>query len=138
MKIRETAIEIVKKFFSNTSGDVVTLQEAFEAWGRRLENVEKNRGWMSNMLTHLKYHNLVKPLYDMKSGHRKLDKLQLTLEGKRAIGRFEENSNGETSQVTNGHNDISIEEIMKAVPKLQRDNPEFDIEFSVRAKMERK
>lgn len=135
MKSRGASIENVKKFFSGSSGDEVTLEEAFEYWGRPAENIEKNRGWMSNLLTHLKYHHLVKPLYDTKSGYRKLGGLQLTEEGKRAIGRFEEgNGNGTAGQVTNGHAKISIEDILKAVPKLRKENPEFRIRFVVEPK----
>ncbi len=134
-KGRDTAIDIVRKFFSGSNSDEITLQEAFEAWGRPIEKVKQNRGWMSNVLTHLKYHNLVKPLYDTKSGYRKLGGLQLTLEGKRAIGRFEEdNGNDTASQVTNGHTKISIENIMKAIPKLRKENPEFYIDFVVKPK----
>lgn len=135
MKSRETSIENVKKLFSGSSGDEVTLQDAFKSWGRPTENIKQNRGWMSNVLTHLKYHNLVKPLYDTKSGYRKLGGLQLTLEGKRAIGKFEEDSsNGTSTQLTNGHTQISIEDILKAIPKLRKENPEFDIDFAVKPK----
>ena len=132
MKSKVASIENVKKFFSGSSGDEITLEEAFESWGRPTENVEQNRGWMSNLLTHLKYHNLVNPIYDTKSGYRKLGGLQLTLEGKRAIGRFEKDN----GTVTNGHAKISIEDIMKAVPKLRKENPEFRIRFVVEPKEE--
>src|SRR5258706_8165628 len=87
---RETAIENIKKIFSNCSEDSISLQDAFIAWGRDPAKIVKNKAWLSNRLTHLKYHNLVKPVYVWKNNRRVLDKLELTMEGKKQLGRLTE------------------------------------------------
>jgi hypothetical protein len=133
---KDSAVDNVRQFFSNNpSDDIVSLEDAFKAWGRNLDDTKGNMSWFSNKLTHLKYHGLVKPLYALRNRRRVLDKIQLTLEGKRALGRIEGGEiEGELNN-TNGHNTrISIEEIMKELPRLKRENPEFNIIFSVTPK----
>jgi len=135
-KGRDASIENVKRLFSSTSGDTVSIAEVFQSWPRDPENEKRNRAWLSNLLSLMKFHNLVKPYYITKNGPKTLDKLELTLEGKEVLGRSEESSgsNGIVSQTTGGNSKISIEDILKAVPKLRKENPEFDIEFSVKPK----
>ncbi len=134
---RQAAIESVKKSFSNTSEDAITLQDAYTAWERDLTQEEKNKGWFSNKMVDMKYHNLVKSVYAIKNNRRTLDKIQLTIEGKRAIGRIEGNVEEaeSNSHATNGHNNpLSIADVMKIVAKLKKENPEFEIIFDVRLK----
>lgn len=133
---KETAIENTQRFFSNTEGDSITLQEAFIAWGRDLTKEEENRAWFSNKLTNLKYHNLVKPVYHLRNSRRILEKVQLTLEGKKLLGRIVEampvttETTGAASQATK--NGTSFEEIMKIVARMREAHPEFEITFDVK------
>lgn len=135
-RTKESAIDNVRLFFSNTpSEDVISLEEAFKAWGRPLEDFEGNMSWFSNKMTHLKYHGLVKPLYALRNKRRVLDKIQLTLEGKRALGRIEGGSEDETPS-SNGHSgSISLAELTKLVVRFKNENKqEFDITFDVKLK----
>jgi hypothetical protein len=149
---KEIAIEQTKTFFSKTDDDKVSLRDAFLAWGRDLEDDVKNRAWFSNKMTQLKYHNLVKPLYVMRNNRRVLDKIQLTLEGKKLLDRmnnvaitptvFGTPSNPFTPDAPNGHakpldhydaeREMSIPEVMRVVAKLRRNHPEFDITFDIK------
>lgn len=135
-KSKATSVENVRKFFSNTSDDSISLNDAFAAWGRNLDKPEDNKAWLSNLLTHLKYHNLIKPVYSFKSGYRKLDKLQLTLDGKRALGRLEDDSSNAPKNVaSNGKtNPLSSTDVMKIVAQLGKDNPDYEITFDVKLK----
>ena len=132
---KEAAIENVRKFFSNTPDDTVLIKDAYLAWGRDLAQEEKNKGWFSNKMVDLKYHNLVKPVYALKNNRRTLDKIQLTMEGKKALGRIEGVSDEEDSSPTNGHSDsLSIADAMRIVARLRKENPDYEISFDVRLK----
>jgi hypothetical protein len=132
IKSKSAGIETLKRFFSHTSADEVSIEEAFQAAGRPIEKPEANKAWLSNKLTTLKYHNLLSVNYAYDSGRRKLDKLRLTLEGKRALGRIEESSHDNNEVKTNGS--TSIADIMKTVAQLRKSYPEFDITFDIKLK----
>lgn len=141
IRSKNVAIENVKTFFSNTpNDDVASLEDAFRAWGRpNPENIEENKAWLSNKLTALKYHNLVTPIYVHKDGRRKLEKLRLTLEGKKALGRIEgyseddkNNENSHSKNSGNSSNDFS--DIYKKVAEWQKNHQEFEVEFNVKLK----
>lgn len=139
IKSKDSAIENVKRFFSNTpNDDVVSIVDAFVAWGRpNPENTEANKAWLSNILFHLKYHNLITPIYTFNSGRKKLDKLQLTLAGKRALGRIEGNSdsdNGISLHTSSNGSSMSFTDVMKIVAKLRKENPDYEITFDVKLK----
>ena len=133
------SIENVKRFFANTPNvDEISLGDAFLAWGRpNPEDIEGNKAWLSNMLSHLKYHDLLVPVYTFDSGRKKLTKLRLTLKGKKMLGRIEgtQYAENEPIAVKNGiANSISVEDIMRVLPKLKQNNPDFNITFSVTPK----
>lgn len=137
MKIRtwSSSVENVKRLFSNTPNqDTIDLKDAFIAWERpNPENVESHKAWLSNMLFHLKYHDLLLPVYSFNTGHKKITGLQLTLKGKKALGRIGESVGNDTREASyvNGQSKISLDDIMRAIPKLKQENPEFNITFSV-------
>lgn len=137
---RDTSIETVRRLFSaKPDEDVVSVQDAFFAVGRDIEKIKENKDWLSNKLTHLKYHNLVKPVYSFKSGYRTLEKIQLTLEGKKALGRFEEdhvNNDMSTLTINSNGSSPSFTNLMKIVAKLRKENPDYEITFDVRLKRE--
>lgn len=135
MKSRSSAIENLKQFFSNTSEDIVSIQDAYVAWGRNLENAEGNKAWFSNKLTYMKYHNLVKPVYVVRNNRRNLDKIQLTMEGKKVLGRIEGSSEENIPPSTNGsNNSLSITDVMRIVAKLRKENQDYEITFNVKLK----
>lgn len=136
IKSREASVENVKRFFSNTpNNDVVSINDAFLAWGRDLNN-EDNKAWLSNLLFHLKYHNLITPIYSLISGRRKLDQLRLTLEGKRALGRIEGSTNNEVQTRTNGNiSSLSIIDLTKLMAQFQKENKDnYEITFDIKLK----
>lgn len=85
--ILETATEYLKKMYSNTTSDSLTLPEIYSAFNRSTQDPRTNRTWFGNKLTFLKRHNLVTPIYIVKDNSQVLDKIQLTEEGKKILGR---------------------------------------------------
>lgn len=141
-KNKETAIENVKRLFSNTpSDDTVTIEDAFVAWGRpNPENNETNKAWLSNMLFHLKYHDLVLPIYSYAGGHKKLTKLQLTFTGKKALGRIgeiTEHANENQNPLASNGNTIDFRNVKSVIEKLKEANPEFEFNFEMRLKTDK-
>lgn len=134
-KSRPAAIETVKRLFSaSPNDDFVLINDAFRAAGRDIEKVVENKAWLSNKLPTLKYHNLLTVHYSYDTGRRKLDKLQLTLEGKRALGRIDESAREENGASVRNGETSSITDIMKIVAHLQKKHPEFEITFDVKLK----
>jgi hypothetical protein len=132
---KDAAIENVKKFFSNTPEDTISIEKAYMAWERDLTQTERNKGWFSNKMVDLKYHNLVKSIYAMKNQRRVLDKIQLTMEGKKALGRIGDDSSANGINTTNGNGEsLSISDVMKIVAKLKKDSPDYEITFDVKLK----
>lgn len=129
---KESAINTTKQLFSSTETDAVTLTEAAKAWGREDYSEKKNRRWLDNKMTHLKYHNLITPVYIRRNSRRILDKIQLTLEGKKAIGKIE--SQNDKVSVGTMTDDISFNEVMKLISKLRETNPEYQITFDIKLK----
>ncbi|KKQ43429.1 MAG: hypothetical protein US60_C0002G0037 [Microgenomates group bacterium GW2011_GWC1_37_8] len=139
IKSKDASIANVKRLFSNAPDkDTISIEDAFIAWDRpNPEDVEANKAWLSNMLYHLKYHNLLTPVYSFSSGRKKLEKLQLTLEGKKALGRIEGEQNSEIGSITSSKKadeSHSFIDVMKIIAKLREDNPEYDITFDVKLK----
>lgn len=137
---KEAAIENLKRFFANTSEDAITIDQALTAWERDLAKVDLNKGWLSNKMVDLKYHNLVASLYAVRNNRRVLSKLQLTFEGKRALGRITgTNTSPIESPISNSSEEISgigsrMENLFRQIAKFRADNPEFEIEFNVKLK----
>lgn len=135
IKSRGSAIAVLKRLFlKSPDEDSVDIATAFESAGRGLKNSEKNKSWLSNKLPTLKYHNLLNVVYSYDSGRRKLDRLKLTLDGKKALGRIEE-IDGSPSKPTSGAEANSITDLMNLVSQLQKKYPEFEITFDVKLKV---
>ncbi len=133
---REGAIKQLQKFFDGELTNEISISNAFRAWGRDPEPTEQNMSWLSNKLTHLKIHRLVKPVYiHNKNNRRSLDKIALLPEGLAALGR----SGGKIGNDADGvqkidASSISLEDIMKAIPRIQKENPNFEITLNVSPK----
>lgn len=138
-KTKISAIKNLKKFFINSPQyDSIKLEDAYLAFNRDLSQKESNKRWITNLLTHLKYHDLVTSVYSSKTGKRVLIGLQLTMEGKRAIGRIQANTEPreESSRAAAALADTKVDilNVMKIVAKLREDNQEYEIVFDVRLK----
>lgn len=124
-----SAIETLKKFYKDTSSDIATLGEIYQAWGRDLSDPEKNKQWVANKLTHLKHYDLVVPIYSF-GRRRELSKIQLTEEGKKVLGRVESSSNKAIPQ----SNTVTPETVLRDVKILQDQLPNFNIIFRIEPK----
>jgi hypothetical protein len=133
-KTKETSVENVQLLFQNTTEDRISVGEAYKAWGRDTNKVEENKIWLSNKLTSLKFHNLVSPIYTVINNRRVLNAIQLTIEGKRALGRIGENVEVINAPPNQSNELITIDAILKAIPRLKKENPDFDIVFKVNPK----
>jgi hypothetical protein len=140
-KSKSAAARTVKRFFANSpQADKISLAEIYAAAGRQDLDAEKNRSWLSNLATHLYYHDLVKPLYSYDSGYKKLKGMQLTLSGKRAIGRIEEDAGpgaapaNPPAAIHSPSPDASLSDVAKLVKDFRDNNPEFEVVFDVKLK----
>lgn len=136
IKSKTAGIETLRRFFPDNSADEVSIDEALQAAGRpmEMEKAEDNRAWLSNKLTTLKYHNLLTVHYTYDDGRRKLDRLRLTLNGKRALGRVEDGGYGEIEPKMN--NVVTPPDIMKEIAQLKKNYPEYEITFDMKLKVE--
>lgn len=136
IKSRPSVEAMVKKFFANTSTDVVSLTDAFRNWGRDTEDEAKNKQWLSNKLPHMKYYDLVVPIYAYRNNRRILDKLQLTHEGKRIMGEVDDRPISLEEMPTTAHvnGKLTLDDFLKAVPNLRKEHPELEINVDVKVK----
>lgn len=140
-KTRSTAVQMLKRIFKNTPEDFISLEGVFNAWGRDLNKLEENKSWFSNKVPHLKYHELVTPVYSYGNGPRRLEGIELTLEGKRELGRIG-GSIEATQEVlplaayTNGHNSkVTLEGAMDVIKQLKEAYKDtYEITFDVKLK----
>ncbi len=139
-KSRASAEEAIKRIFANTSEDLISLEELFRIWGRDVTKVEENKQWLSNKLTNWKYHNLIIPVYASRNNRRVLDKLQLTLEGKRMLGRIGQNVTGMNRiqhEINGNGKTVDFRNVKIVIDKLKEANPEFEFNFEMRLKTDK-
>jgi len=130
-KSKDAATETLKRFFAQAPDkDEVSISEIFVATGRDADAPENNMSWLSNNLTTLRYHGLINSVYTY-DGRKKLDKIRLTLAGKKALGRIEDepSDDGELSG-----NRVSLEDALRVVNKFKKENPAFEVVFTVQLK----
>lgn len=128
----DSAVATLKDFFSiSPDTDIVSLQQIYIATGRDLSKPALNKAWLSNKLTHLKHYQLVSPVYSQ-GRRRVLDKIQLTADGKKALGRDIEGV-GE-SMADYGPRQISLESIARDIEEFERFNPSIQLDLNVRIK----
>lgn len=142
-KSKPSAVKNLKKLFMySPESDSIVLSEAYTAFGRDLTKEKINHNWMTNLMTHLKWHNLIIPTYSTSdTGRRVLKGIQLTMEGKRSIGRIESAKEGDVLLPNTAYEfhsqserEISVSDIMKAIAKLKETHPEFEIIFDMKLK----
>ena len=136
-KGRNASVENVKRLFSSTSGNTVSIEDVFRSWPRDPNEEKINRGWLSNLLSLIKFHNLVKPIYTTKNGPKTLVELQLTPEGKEVLGRATVNSSNSEMVPSSGdgkNNVADLDDIAKKIAKWEQQNEQFEVTFNVRLK----
>lgn len=131
-KISEQAArDNLRNFFSrNPSDNTISVNEIFVATGRAHLDDELNRSWLSNKLTPLRQYNLVNTIYSH-DGKKGLDKIQLTVQGKRALGRISDHPALELDATLHKQN-ISIAQVQEAVRALRKKYPEFEVVFTMK------
>lgn len=143
----------LRALFSNPSKDVITVEEAYIADKRNLEEKVKNRTWLKNKMTRLKERNLLQPVYNKKDNVKILIGIELTEEGKKLLGSSKENhhnnkeipfklTNLETTYESiinnkiNGkvnNNEISLKEILITISKLREETHQnFEAEVKLK------
>ncbi|HLC87824.1 MAG TPA: hypothetical protein VJG66_02105 [Patescibacteria group bacterium] len=103
----------------------------------------KNKSWFSNKLPHLKYYDLVKPVYSYEQKPRKLEGIELTLEGRRELRRggsgivqstlFSPLANDQ--EVISSKNEIDVKDVLEVIRKLKETNPDFEVTFNLDVKL---
>jgi hypothetical protein len=129
------ATETLRVFFPSypSSGDVASLREIYMAAGRDLDQAEQNKNWVGNKLTHLKYHDLVKPLYAYSDDRRKvLDRIQLTKRGRDALAgpAPEESPKGGEDE----GREVTLESIAKDIKLFEKLNPSIALDLSIKVR----
>jgi hypothetical protein len=129
------AIETVKRLFANSpDSDSVTLEEVYSATDRSDFNEQANKNWLSNKMTQIKYHDLIKSLYKY-DGRKKLVGIQLTIKGKRALGRISNDIIDDDQQVGDtNYKSVTASDVAKVVKVFRDNNPEYTVVFEVKLK----
>jgi hypothetical protein len=137
------ATRTLEGFFAKKSdSDFVTKDEIFAAWGRDRPEYEKtNEGWLSNRLTGIYYYDLAKPVYSFHPW-RKLERLELTIKGKRALGRVSQpvtitpirSPDPPEPQTIAGNGAMTYQDLAKAIAAFRNENPDFEVVFKIALK----
>lgn len=156
-KKEQSAIKNLKRIFRNTpESDSILLDDIYPIFGRDLTKAKSNKNWITNVMSHLRYHNLIASTYTYYTGKRVLSGLQLTMKGKKALGRIDTStkdydflgapnavyplSNNNLFKIPDltemkMERDLdNVSNILKAIAKLKNDHPEFEIIFDMKLK----
>lgn len=146
IKSQESAERILKGFFvSNPRAENVSVEEIYRVSRRDPEREKTNRSWLGNILSSLKYYDLVKPVYSYR-GARKLSGLQLTDKGKEVVHPPEDQEEAIAgvyspySPVNYGvsvfEDKLSPQDLLNYVQTFRRQNPGLEVTFGIRVKDE--
>lgn len=80
------AVELLKRIWGASEADSLTLNEIYNNAGRGELDDATNRNWLNTVMTKLRYHNLITPVYKY-DGRKKVDRIKLTLTGKTFLGK---------------------------------------------------
>jgi hypothetical protein len=149
-----TARKTLIRFFSGSPGaSSVTPDEVYLAFGRNLEETDRNRQWLSDKLINLKYHGLTEARYLHGSRQRGLDRIGLTLKGAAVLAEatrgtdatkmaspvpLEKGSSGIPEQSlplrTATGERMTMETILAYLAKWGRENPSLQVKVNVEVK----
>lgn len=133
-KSKDSAIETVKMLFQDVGEDTLMLDDIFLKFNRDLGNKEKNKSWFSNKLVPLKYHNLVGSKYSFANGRKTLVGIQLTMEGKKLLGRIGDQQEEIKQQAAVNNLPDKLMQAMKSIAELRAEMPEYEITFDMKLK----
>lgn len=141
-KMTETsAVRTLERFFLKyPDSDTITPSQILSGVSRNTAEYEgKNEGWLSNKLTGLYYHDLVRAHYSYHPW-RKLEKLELTIKGKRALGRAAEpviatdDAMPADSDTSIRRQSMSQQDLARAIVDFRNENPDLEVVFEVKLK----
>lgn len=121
------AVVALRKIFVDPDKDILTLDEVFRVVGRDLQQPERNKRWLRNRLTTLRYYEFVTPIYTKyakSNPRRRLDKIQLTPTGKMALA----------SKVSSRA--ITLESIARDIKAFERQNPSMVLDFTAKVRQD--
>lgn len=121
---RHAAVAALRTIFVDPDKDTLTLDEVFRVVGRDPLQPERNKRWLENRLTSLRYYELTAPIYT-KSHPRKLDKVQLTPTGKTALASEADNEPVRA---------ITLESIAWDIKAFERENPSMVVDLTVKVR----
>ncbi len=137
---KKYAIKTLKKLFSGTENDKLSFEEIVSAWGGRESfPKEKNASWLGNKMVHLKYYNLINPIYKHNENNRRVfEGIQLTLDGKKGLGRIRDGAVNDPEQHPSQNNikasTTSLRDVMKTISTMKEEFPEYEITFDMKLK----
>lgn len=146
IRSKSSSVRIIKRLFGNVNDNYISLEDIFRSWGRpNPENIEKHKPWLSNLMIHLKFHNLVTPVYSFGDGPRKLKGIKLTLEGKKALNRIDAyldeaidiKSNNISQNILSYDKIASEKDVFKIVADFQREHQEYEITFYMKLRTDK-
>jgi len=133
-KPQRASAATLKRFFKDTNQNVVSVKGIFKATGRESKPEKRNRAWLANKLVDLRKDGLITSVYSFE-GNRKLDKIRLTEEGKKVLGRVKSvSANNPTQQalipgVQSAERPLEdiLESVVSDIQTLKQRLPSFDV-----------
>jgi hypothetical protein len=130
-----TAEDTISKFFANSDSAIeVTIDHIFSVMDRSNHQLEKNKTWLTNKLTHLKHYNLAMPVYTNERP-RRLKGVRLTHQGQEALGRTGDAASVPTTANV-ARSSVSLNSIAQDIKRFEEENPEIELDLNIRIRKE--
>jgi hypothetical protein len=132
----DAATATLKRFFKNDNDkNALSIDQVMAATDRTSYGLDKNKSYLTNKLTHLKYYDLAEPVYDF-NPRKNLSGIRLTTLGKKALGRNEAPVPATTQSTTSVAPAplMTLETIAENIRIFKRQNPSIKITLSVELK----
>jgi hypothetical protein len=133
------ATNILKKFYSDTPNfNEVTFDEMVRVYGRTSKTEASNRQYISNKLSILRSYDMIDTDY-ITDGRKKVNKIILKAEGKKALGRQTNSTQSANPQLIHGvpgyvSREVTLESVLRDVKVLRKQLPSFNVELKVEPK----
>lgn len=133
---QQAAISHLKKLFSGSSKNAISLSEAYIATERNLNEAESNKQWIRNEVSKLKQHGFIKTRLGKHNGKQMITHLELTEQGKVVLNRADgqlsipEVKTEAKTEVKNG-NGHQQADVTQLITKLSQDNPNRKITYDI-------
>jgi hypothetical protein len=130
----QAAVGTLKRFYKKSlDEDSISLEQIVYASDRQKIDADKNKSWIGNKLTHLKYHELLEPVYSY-DPRKTLSGVKLTSLGKEALGRHSTTTQSTAVTGSAQINAITLESIARDIRTFSKQNPSIKITLSVELK----